>query len=160
MIGGHEAAAFGMAIASALVPVINIEAYLVAVDVLGEVNPLTCALAAALGQMIGKTAFWYVGAGLLNVERITRKGRAKGRWSARMEKVQAWCERHWWGPAVMTLISGVIGVPPFAVWSVMAGSLRMPLWLFWVVGLVSRFIRFWAVMQAPGLLPDSLVGGH
>lgn len=157
MIGGQEAAAFGMAFASALLPVINIEAYLVGVHVLAHANPFTTSLAAAFGQMLGKTLFWYVGAGVLNLEPISKKGTAKGKWVTRMESVQTWCQRHWWGPSAVTLVSGVVGLPPFAIWSVMAGTIRMPLWLFWVVGYVSRFVRFWLILQAPGLLPEGLL---
>ena len=43
-----------------------------------------------------------------------------------------------------------------AVFSVLAGSLRMPWVLFLGAGLVGRFGRFLAVLLAPGLLPDGL----
>lgn len=145
----------GVAFLSALIPVVNIEAYLVGVTMTRHPETLTLAAAAAVGQMAGKMLFWLVGAGLLSVRRIARKGEASGRWAARMERLQEWCESHWWGPSALTLISGVVGIPPFAVWSVLAGSIRMPWWLFLLVGLIGRYARFLAIIAAPGLLPGT-----
>lgn len=148
-------ATLGVAFASALIPVVNIEAYLVGVVVAQRPEPYTLAAAAAVGQMAGKMIFWLVGAGLLSVERVSRKGRAKGRWTERMDRLQAWCEQHWWGPSAITLLSGLVGLPPFAVWSVLAGTIRMPWWLFLLTGLIGRFGRFLAIILAPGLLPGT-----
>jgi membrane protein YqaA with SNARE-associated domain len=76
-----------------------------------------------------------------------------------MDRLRAWCEQHAWGPVAVTLVSAFSGVPPFAVFSVLAGSLRMPWWLFLPAGLVGRFARFLAILLAPGLLPDGLLDG-
>ena len=145
----------GVAFASALIPVINIEAYLLGLTDTQHPPTLTLAAVAAVGQMAGKMIFWLVGAGLLDIRRVAHKGEATGKWATRMERLQRWCERHWWGPSVVTLVSGVIGIPPFAVWSVLAGSIRMPWWLFLLVGLIGRYARFLAIIAAPGLLPGT-----
>lgn len=146
-------ATFGVGFASALVPVVNIEAYLVGVVVARHPPAWPLALLAAAGQMAGKMIFWAVGAGLLSFERVSRKGTAKGRWARRMEALQVWCDRHRWGPVAVTFASGVTGLPPFAVWSVLAGTIRMPWPIFLLVGLAGRTLRFGLVVVAPGLLP-------
>ena len=75
-----------------------------------------------------------------------------------MERVTAWCDRHAWGPSAVTAVSAFVGLPPFAVVSVLAGTVRMRWWLFAVIGLAGRFGRFLAILLAPGLLPDGLFG--
>ncbi len=144
---------------SAVVPVANAELYLVGVSLASDASPVPLALAAALGQMVGKMLFYLVGRGAVDLSRLRREGTANGRWATRMERVQAWCDRHVWGPTAVTAVSAVAGLPPFAVVSVLAGTLRMRWWLFAGVGLVGRFGRFLAVLLAPGLLPDGLVPG-
>ncbi|MFP5346872.1 MAG: VTT domain-containing protein [Actinomycetes bacterium] len=142
---------------SAVVPVANAELYLLGVSVATDTSPVALAVAAALGQMLGKLLFYLVGRGALDLSRLRRKGTAKGRWSERMDRVQAWCDRHAWGPTAVTAVSAFAGLPPFAVVSVLAGTLRMRWWLFAGVGFVGRFGRFLAVLLAPGLLPEGLV---
>lgn len=143
----------GVAFVSALVPVVNIEAYLVTVALASDTVPWLAAAAASVGQMTGKMLFWLVGAGLLQVRRVQRKGTASGKWAERMQRLTAWCDAHWWGPSLITLASGFSGFPPFAVWSLLAGTIRMRWWLFLVLGLIGRFGRFLVIMLAPGLLP-------
>ena len=43
-------------------------------------------------------------------------------------------------------LSAFSGFPPFAILSVLAGQLRMSLTLFFVLGLVGRWLRFTAVL--------------
>jgi membrane protein YqaA with SNARE-associated domain len=145
----------GVAFVSALVPIVNIEAYLLALAVAQHPDPYLAATAAAVGQMTGKMLFWLVGAGLLQVRRVQRKGTATGRWSERMQRLSAWSEAHWWGPSLITVASGFSGFPPFAVWSLLAGTIRMRWWLFLVTGLVGRFARFLVILLVPGLWPGS-----
>ena len=144
---------------SAFVPVVNAEIYLVGVAVASDAPASMLALAAAAGQMLGKMVFYLLGRGVLDVSRLRRKSRTSGAWTARMARVQLWCGRHPWGPAAVTLVSATAGLPPFAVVSVLAGTLRMRWWLFAVCGFAGRFARFLAVLLAPGLLPDGALGG-
>lgn len=149
----------GFALLSALIPLFNVEAYLLAAAVASDASPVLLAAVAAIGQMAGKMLYYLMGRGVIDVARLRRRSTAKGRWTQRMDRVRAWCERHVWGPVALTLVSAFAGVPPFAVFSVLAGSLRMPWWLFLTVGLVGRFARFLAILLAPGLLPDGLLHG-
>lgn len=148
---------FLFCVLSAVVPVANAEVYLVGVAVASDTSPGLLAIAAAAGQMTGKMLFYLIGRGVLDVSRLRRKGTASGRWAARMATVQAWSDRHAWGPGAVTLVSAFVGLPPFAVVSVLAGTLRMRWWLFATIGMVGRSGRFLAVLLAPGLLLGGLV---
>ena len=150
------AAAFGYCALSAVVMVLPAELYLLGAAALTEGNGVWLALAGALGQVAGKMLSYLVGRGVLNVDRF--RSRAKGRWAERMAQVEQWCAEHEWGPAAVTFVSAFAGLPPYALVAVLAGSLRMPWWLFAGVSLVGRFLRFWAVVSIPHLLPGTLFG--
>lgn len=147
-------ATLGLALASALVPLINIEAALVAAAALGDAPAWVLALAATVGQMAGKMLFYALGAGLISHPRLRRRSRTSDRWTARMAAVTAWAERRPWGPTAVILVSSFTGLPPFAVTSVLAGTLRMRWWLFLASGSCGRFLRFLAVVGAGGELLD------
>lgn len=51
-----------------------------------------------------------------------------------------------WFCAGVLLVSASTGVPPYAVLCVLAGTLRVPVWVFLVTGLVGRAVRFAAVI--------------
>lgn len=160
-MGGGSVVAVGTffyCLLSAIVPVANAEVYLVGVALTTDSPPLLLALAAASGQVLGKMAFYLLGRGVIDVSRLRRHARTGGRWTARMAGVTAWCGQHPWGPSAVTLVSAAAGLPPFAVVSVLAGTLRMRWWLFALCGLVGRFVRFLAVLLAPGLVPAGLLG--
>ena len=151
------AATFLFCLLSAVVPVANAEVYLVGVSLGSDAPAAVLASAAAAGQMLGKMLFYLVGRGALDLSRLRRKGTASARWTDRMARVQQWSQRHAWGASAVTAVSAFAGLPPFAVVSVLAGTVRMRWWLFLVIGLVGRFARFLAVLVAPGLVPDGLL---
>ena len=150
-------ATFGVCLLSALVPVVNAEVALVAVALVSPVPPLVLALVAGLGQMVGKMLFYLLGRDALDPERWRRwrrEGTATGRWATWTARVREWAERHTWGPAALTGVSALTGLPPFAVVSVLAGTLRMRWWVFAGIGFAGRSTRFLLVLLAPGLLPS------
>ena len=144
-----------IAFGSALVPVINIEAYLglraalVAID-----DPWLLGFVAAAGQMVGKVVWYYIGASSLDwgwVRRRTEQPKAQ----ARLVK---WRSRTAERPVVATVLvfaSALTGLPPFAILAVLAGQLRMSLALFFVVGLAGRWLRFVAVLGGVGWVSRS-----
>ena len=150
------AAAFGYCALSAVVMVLPAELYLLGAAALTDSADIWLALAGAVGQVAGKMLSYLVGRGVLNTARL--RSRAKGRWVERMTRVEEWCAAHEWGPAAVTFVSAFSGLPPYALVAVLAGSLRMPWWLFAGVSLVGRFLRFWAVVSIPHLLPGTLFG--
>lgn len=139
-------AVFAVGVASALVPLINIEAYLgvrAAVASVGSIWLLGGV--AAVGQMLGKLVWYYLGASSLNWGWIRRKVE-KPRNAARLE---AWRARTHHRPVVaggLLFLSASTGFPPFAVVAVLAGQLRMSLTLFITLGLLGRWLRFVAVL--------------
>ena len=146
----------GVAFASALVPLINIEAYL---GVRGSVsavdNVWLLGFAAGFGQMVGKVVWYYLGASSLHW-RWVRKRIETPKAEARLEK---WRTRTHERPVLtgaLVFLSAISGFPPFAIVAVLAGQLRMSLTMFFVLGLAGRWLRFTAVLGGAEWLSDLL----
>ena len=140
--------------ASALVPIINIEAYLslrAAVSSMESVWLLS--FVAAVGQMLGKVIWYYLGASALSWGWIRRKVE-KPKNAARLELWRARTHDRPVLTGALVFVSAFTGFPPFAVLSVLAGQLRMSLTLFLVIGLVGRWLRFAAVLGGAAWLSD------
>ena len=142
---GESLAVFGLAVASALIPLINIEAIIALAAAQGQAPTWILVLAATVGQMAGKL-FWYYGGRELDrfgfVARRMERPRAKAslaRWRLRTEGRPWFC-------AGLLLLSAATGIPPYAVVCVLAGTLRVPVAVFLVTGLLGRAVRFWAVI--------------
>lgn len=150
------AAAFGYSLLAGLVTVLPAEVYLFGAAALSDVPGVWLALAGAVGQTLGKLAYYLVGRGVLNPDRF--RARAKGKWAERMDRVERWCQEHASGLAVAVLVSSFVGLPPYALVAILAGSLRMRWWCFSLLSLVGRFLRFWAIVEIPELLPGALFG--
>lgn len=136
----------GVAFASALVPLINIEAYLGVRGSVGGVGSVwVLGFAAAFGQMVGKVIWYYLGATSLDWAWV-RKRIEKPKAEARLER---WRTRTHERPVLtgsLVFVSAFSGFPPFAILAVLAGQLRMNLALFFVLGLAGRWLRFAAVL--------------
>jgi membrane protein YqaA with SNARE-associated domain len=146
----------GVAFASALVPLVNIEAYLgVRGSVGGIDNVWVLGLAAGFGQMVGKVVWYYLGASSLHwgwVRRRMETPKAQAR-------LETWRLRTHERPVLagaLVFVSAFSGFPPFAILSVLAGQLRMQLALFFGLGLAGRWLRFTAVLGGAGWLAQLL----
>ena len=144
---GAYASLFGLAYASALVPLVNAEALVIGYAALagpGWSQALVVAAVVATGQMLGKCTLYFVGrgAGKLPSE---RQRKALERWGDRFSQSRR---------TVMTLIfaSASSGFPPFYAISLLAGTFRVNLLGFFVVGLAGRFLRFGILALFPGWL--------
>lgn len=136
----------GVAFASALVPLINIEAYLgVRGSVGGVDNVWVLGFAAAVGQMLGKLVWYYLGASSLNWAWV-RKRIEKPKAQARLERWRTRTQERPVLTGALVFGSAASGFPPFAILAVLAGQLRMRLALFFVLGLAGRWLRFAAVL--------------
>lgn len=143
---------FLFSIASALLPFLNLEAYLavVAAD-LPDLSPWALAAVGAGGQVVGKILWFLAGRESLRIPWI-RKKMETPKWQASYEK---WETRIHGRPAMAGLIcfaSAVSGFPPLAVVAVLAGSLRMNFVVFTLTCLAGRTIRFWIVLAGVGFL--------
>jgi membrane protein YqaA with SNARE-associated domain len=145
-------ALLGLGFASALVPLVNIEVILAARGAAVDTGGLwTLALAAAVGQMAGKVVWYYLGANALSWGWVRKKVETP----KAQERLEVWRTRTRERPVVSGLLvfaSAASGFPPFAIIAVLAGQLRMSLTLFFVLGLLGRWLRFAAVLGGAGWL--------
>ena len=136
----------GVAFASALLPFVNIEAYLGIRGSVATVHHLwLLGFVAALGQMLGKVVWYYLGANALSWGWIRRKMEAP----KAKERLERWRARTQERPGVagfLVFVSAASGFPPFAILSVLAGQLRMAVAAFFALGLVGRWLRFASVL--------------
>lgn len=135
---------FVVSVGSALLPLINAEAYLVGIGVLGGAA-VAHATAAGLGQCVGKLVWYEVarrGVDSPWVQRKLEKPKVRAaydRWSARMEG------RPWFSGGIM-FAAAFLGVPPLLVMAAVGGALRMPLAIFVPTVVVGRTLRFWLIL--------------
>lgn len=143
----------GVGVASAIIPIINIELYVAGVGASGSGEAISIAVAAGAGQTIGKV-FWYEAArrGIETdwVQRRLQAPKIKDRyqrWTATMHG------RPWYGGAVLFAAS-LAGIPPLLVMAAVAGALRLPYWMFLPAVFVGRALRLWLVMEGVGFFFD------
>ena len=141
---------------SALVPLVNLEAYLGVRGSVGGMDSVwVLGLVAASGQMAGKLVWYYLGASSLHW-RWVRKRIETPKAEARLEK---WRTRTHERPVLtgaLVFLSAASGFPPFAIVAVLAGQLRMSLTMFFVLGLLGRWLRFTAVLGGAEWLSELL----
>lgn len=145
--------AFLVATLSGLIPVINIEVYLVGAVVAFDDGALVAmATAAGLGQTLGKLPYYYVGRGSLSTPWLRRRAATPGKWVFRAARWRQKAEKHpVWGMGLVAL-SSFASVPPFMVVSVLAGVVRMNPWWFFVITFITRTARLLIVVLAPALV--------
>lgn len=135
----------GASIASALIPLINIEAILAVSISQSPSATWGLVIAATVGQMLGKI-LWYWGGMHIDragwVSRQLEKPKAR----ATLDRWHQRAEGRPWFTAGLLFVSAAIGFPPYAVTAVLAGILRVPFWIFLTTGLLGRGLRFWAVV--------------
>lgn len=143
----------GLSIASALVPLINIEAFLVAATYRAPDVMWVLIVAATVGQMLGKI-LWYWGG--MHVDRAPWVARhmKKPKAQASLAKWHERAEGRPWFTAGLLFVSASTGIPPYAVTAVLAGTLRVPFATFLLTGLLGRGLRFWAVVTGTSSLLD------
>ncbi|CUR56158.1 conserved membrane hypothetical protein [metagenome] len=138
---------FGIALASALLPLINIEIYLggLAGAGVGMGESLAIATAAGVGQTLGKIVWYELAQRSFESERVQKK-LTNEKWRAAYAKWQARITgRPWYAGAIM-FASAFAGVPPLLVLAMVAGTLHMPRWVFIPTVLVGRVLRFYLIL--------------
>jgi membrane protein YqaA with SNARE-associated domain len=143
---------FLFSVASALIPILNVEAYLAAVAIKAHnLSDWQLAAVGAGGQTAGKVLWYLAGTQSLRIRWIRQK-MATEKWQLSYER---WHERIIGRPVfagAISFTSAVTGFPPLAVIAVLAGTLRMNFPIFFVTVFVGRTIRFWMVLAGVGLL--------
>ena len=135
---------------SGFVPIMNAEAYLIAVSAASSPAVLLpLILAATAGQMVAKSLMYLAGRGILNLP--------LGRYRAHLDGAGRRLASSRLGAAPFVGLSGLVGLPPFYITSILAGSLRLPFfWVFLAPGAGGRMIRFGLVALFPQLLKSVL----
>lgn len=143
---------FLFSVASALVPILNVEAYLAAVALkANDLGDGELAAVGGVGQGVGKIFWYFAGIHSLKLRWIRQKMETE-KWQLSYER---WHERIVGRPVLagtITFTSAVTGFPPLAVIAVLAGTLRMNFAIFMVTVVVGRTIRFWLVLAGVGML--------
>ena len=143
----------GASMASALVPLINIEAILVVAVSRAPGSAWWLLLAATIGQMLGKV-IWYWGGMHLDRAPWVRNHLEKPKVRASLDKWHERAEGRPWFTAGLLFVSASTGIPPYAVTGVLAGTLRVPFWIFMLTGLLGRGLRFWVVVAGTASVVD------
>lgn len=157
------AAAFGtllVAFASALVPVIPIEPYLVGLVATTDNSPVVLGVAAGIGQTCGKVLLFLGARGVFESEWVrSRLNRRLGKAEENPDKPRrAWVEKllHLLNQPTLTLpivlLSASVGIPPLLLVAVLVARTSMSVTTFAAVCVVGRTARFIVVALAPHLI--------
>jgi membrane protein YqaA with SNARE-associated domain len=140
----------GFGVVSAIVPVVNAEAYVIASQMSAVAGPIPIAIGIAVGQTIGKLVLFFgvrEGRELSFVKhrRELQKQRPIGPTRARLRAAVAKLldlvgQKRWGLPIV--LVAAIFGFPPLYAVALLAGATTMrPLW-FGLTVFVGRLCRF------------------
>jgi len=145
---------FGVGVASALIPIINIEAYIAAIGALVDSYGIwTVSLVAALGQAVGKLGWYEAGRTSMRWRPIQKKMSSPG-WKRQYDRVKRRTDERPWLGIGLLFLSAVVGIPPLAIMAVLAGQLRFHRFWFFVTTFVGRTLRFAAVLGGVSYLTD------
>lgn len=134
-------AVFALSLFTGFVPIVSLEASLLALAIaLPGPQALPLAAAAAFGQVLANGLLY--GSGL----KLSRTST-----NTRMEALLVRLERSTTGARLLLLTSAVLGIPPFFLVSVAAGALRIPFLLFLSLGFTGQVLRFAAILVLPSL---------
>ena len=134
---------FGLSIASALLPFLPIEAFIIggAAAEPGVGAAISLGIAAGAGATVGKVVWYEVarrGVDSAWVQKKLSSPKVKAgyeRWTARMEGRPVYA-------GALMFVSAFVGLPPRLVMAAVAGALKMPMWVFLPTVFVGRSLRF------------------
>jgi membrane protein YqaA with SNARE-associated domain len=167
---GSLLVAAGVAFGSAVIPLISIEIFVIALVTREPGLPcLALGAVVAVAQIAGKLLYYLAARGTLRLPSFMHREPKpmtdrRLRWQQRTKRARAWldrltekCHRH---PHWMTGtygVSAVVGLPPFMATTVLAGLAKMPMATFVTAGFVGRCIRFTLLAMSPALLSGWLL---
>lgn len=140
------ASAFGIAIVSAVCPLVNLEVYMAGVGAFGEdVGFWPVVLMAAFGQATGKLLWYQIGRSSMHWNFIQKKTQSP-RWKRQFDRVKSQTERRPWMGTGLVFMSASVGLPPLAIMSVLTGQLHFNRLLFFATTVAGRSLRFAMVL--------------
>ena len=151
---GPYLATFIFSTVCALIPFLNLELYLLTVSALApeSLKFLGAILfIATWGHMLAKGILYAAGRGVLNLSWQNQKIEVQQlkQLKLRMEKLEG-------QSSAFLFFSGVTGVPPFYLVTIVAGMLEMNFINFFFFGFAGRLIRLAIVLALPQLIKESL----
>lgn len=154
---GPYLATFIFSVFSALIPFLNLEFYLAAVSAVAP-NSLTyltaILLIATFGHMIAKGILYGTGRGVL---KISVNNSSSSKFSTKqIKELQLKMEKSRARNSAFLFFSGVTGLPPFYLVAILAGTLKLNFWNFFICGFAGRLIRLAFVLALPQLIKQSL----
>ena len=149
---------FGIAIISALCPLVNLELYMAGVGAFGHATGFwSVVLLAAAGQAIGKL-FWYqVGCSSLKWSFIRRKTESP-RWKTQFDKLKRQTEQRPLVAVGLVFASASAGLPPLAIMAVLTGQLHFSRLVFVGTTFVGRTLRFAVVLGGVSWFSTAVTG--
>jgi membrane protein YqaA with SNARE-associated domain len=140
----------GFGTVSAVVPIVNAEAYVIASQMSAVAGPIPIAIGIAMGQTVGKLLLFFgVREGkelrFIKHRREIRQQRQVGptraRFRAAIAKLLDLVGQKRWGLPIV-LLAAIVGIPPLYAVALLAGATTMrPLW-FGLTVFVGRLCRF------------------
>ena len=131
---------------SALVPLVNAEAFLAWVASLDGVPMVLCAAVAAVGQVAGKLLWYYAGLHSVDIGWVQRR-LEKAKREETLEKWQAQTQGRPVAAGALVFTAAFVGLPPYLAVAAVAGLLGVGVRLFVVTGRIGGFLRFWLVLE-------------
>ncbi len=137
---GFLGASFFVGLSGGLLPLINIEIFLLAAAAIASPPSLFAIVAlTAAGQMAAKSLLYLAGSGVVRLPHARR-------YEVRLLALTARLTRRPKAAAAIVFTSAAIGFPPFYLVSVAAGTARFSLTEFLLVGGCGNLLRFGAVV--------------
>jgi membrane protein YqaA with SNARE-associated domain len=145
--------AIGFGVGSAVIPVLNAEAYVLGAGVSGALDPVTAGIGVAIGQTIGKVAMFLAvryrpgyAAGRAHrepkaLDLSTRLGRARQWYRETSKRLLDGLGEPRYGIPV-TFLSAFVGLPPLYAVGLIAGASTMRVLTFTTTVLTGRTARF------------------
>jgi membrane protein YqaA with SNARE-associated domain len=140
----------GFGVVSAIVPVVNAEAYVIASQMSAVAGPIPIAIGIAVGQTVGKLVLFFgvrEGKELSFVKHRREQqlqrpvGPTRARFRAAVAKLLELVGQKRWGLPIV-LVAAIFGFPPLYAVALLAGATTMrPLW-FGLTVFVGRLCRF------------------
>lgn len=144
-------AAFGFGVGSAILPIfLNAEAYVIASAALSSRDTLVLIIVSlVVGTIVGKAmVFELARQGKRKLDERGEPKPPRNRFTAWVRRASDWMlgllDRKWAG-GLTVFASSLIGIPPLAVVSILAGLSKQPLWVFLTLVGVGRLIQFLAI---------------
>lgn len=139
-------ATLAYAVLSSVVPIFNIEVYLVglATQITAQ-DALLLAVVTGFGQAVGKVVWYWSVVRSMDMHWLKRWLESPKRQAQLVRWEDRIAGRPWVGGGV-TFASGLVGFPPLLVMGVAAGAVRMNLPLFFIAVWLGRGLQSWLIL--------------